>query len=95
MRQYRKEGQGHQLTVTESIMIPKGNILAGHNDLIIRLNVDKFFDTFEVAYSQAHLRIGHSIFDRDDADKHHDLAVKIGLIVTEHSLDIGNPLNDH
>ena len=69
--------------------------MARHNDLIIRLNVDKFFDTFEVAYSQAHLRIGHSIFDRADADKHHDLAVKIGLMVTEHSLDIGNPLNDH
>ncbi len=68
--------------------------MARNNDLIIRLNTDKFFDAFEVAYSQAHLRISHSIFDRDDPEKHHDLAVAIGLVVTEYSLDIGNPLND-
>ena len=69
--------------------------MARNNDLIIPLNVDKFFDAFEVAYSQAHLRISHSIFDRDDTDKRHDLAVSIALVVTEHSLDITNPLNDH
>lgn len=68
--------------------------MARNNDLIIRLNTDKFFDAFEVAYSQAHRRISHSIFDRDDPEKHHDLAVAIGLVVTEYSLDIGNPLND-
>lgn len=69
--------------------------MARNNDLIIRLNVDKFFDAFEVAYSQAHLRISHSTFDTDDTEKHHDLAVAIGLAVMEHSLDIGNPLNNY